>query len=139
MLIIAEDIDGEALATLVVNKIRGSLRIAAVKAPGFGDRRKAMLEEPLRQIVGNAGLEPGVILQRVKEGKDDFGFNARNEEYENLYKTGIIDPTKVTRSALENAASIGGLLLTTEVVITDEPEPESAAPAMGGPGMGGMM
>ena len=302
LLIISEDLDGEALATLVVNKIRGALKICAVKAPGFGDRRKAMLEdiailtggaviseergyrldnttldllgraekitvdkdnttivngggeaveikarisqirtqienttsdydkeklqerlaklaggvavlyigaatevemkekkarvedalnatraaveegivpgggvalvrmiksllpgkggindnflkgdvgvgvsivrrcleEPLRQIVANAGLEPGVILAKVLEGEADFGFNARTEVYENLYASGIIDPTKVTRSALENAASIAGLLLTTECVITDEPEESGPAMGGGGGGMGGM-
>jgi chaperonin GroEL len=95
------------------------------------------LEEPLRQIVANAGLEGAVILQKVIEGKADFGYNARSEQYENLYESGVIDPTKVTRSALENATSIAGLLLTTECVITDEPEEKSAA-AMPNPGMGGM-
>ncbi len=295
LLIISEDIDGEALATLVVNKIRGSLKVAAVKAPGFGDRRKAMLEdiailtggtliseergfklenadlsylgkaekvtidkdnttivngsgkkaditarvnqikaqiesttsdydkeklqerlaklaggvavlyigaatememkekkdrvddalhatraaveegivpgggvayiraiasiekltgsnedettgiaivkraleEPLRQIVANAGLEGSIIVQKVREGKDDFGYNARTDKYENLYAAGVIDPTKVTRVALENAASIAGMLLTTECVIADIKEDKPAMPAMPG-GMGGM-
>jgi chaperonin GroEL len=95
------------------------------------------LEEPLRIIVANAGLEGAVILQKVMEGKGDFGFNARSEQFENLYESGVIDPTKVTRSALENAASIAGLLLTTECVITDEPEEKSGA-QMPNPGMGGM-
>lgn len=297
LLILAEDVDGEALATLVVNKIRGALKIAAVKAPGFGDRRKAMLEdiailtggtviseergfklenatpdmlgtaekitidkdnttivngagshedikarvnqikaqietttsdydkeklqerlaklaggvavlyvgaasevemkekkdrvddalaatraaieegivpgggvalvragqvlasmkgenedettgmaivaraieEPLRQIVENAGLEGSVVVAKVKEGKGDFGFNAKNDEYQNMYEAGIIDPTKVTRVALENAASVAGLLLTTEATITDIPKDEPAMPAMPGGGMGGMM
>ena len=214
LLIISEEVDGEALATLVVNKLRGSLKIAAVKAPGFGDRRKAMLEdiailtggtviseeagltlegatlemlgtaekvsieegfvagggvalvraingieslkginqdeetgikivrraieEPLRQIVANAGGEGSVVVNKVKEGKDDFGYNAKSEQYENMFSAGIIDPTKVTRVALENAASVAGMLLTTECVITDINKDEPAMPPMGG-GMPGMM
>lgn len=294
MLIIAEDVDGEALATLVVNRLRGSLKIAAVKAPGFGDRRKEMLEdiailtnavvisedkglrladaklemlgeaekvsidkdnttivngagekaqiekrvaqinaqienstsdydreklqerkaklaggvavlyvgaptetemkekkdrvedalsatraaveegiipgggvayvrslaalenlkgdnddettgmhivmraieEPLRQIVANAGLDGAVVVQKVREGKGDFGYNARTNKYENLLQSGVIDPTKVTRVALENASSIAGMVLTTECVMVDEKE-ENPAPAAN-PGMGGM-
>jgi chaperonin GroEL len=299
LIIIAEDLDGEALATLVVNKIRGSLKVAAVKAPGFGDRRKAMLEdiaaltggtviseekgyklesaelthlgqaekitvdkdnttiingfgkpedikqrineiktaieittsdydkeklqerlaklsggvavlyigaasevemkekkdrvddalhatraaveegivagggvafiraiealanlkgdnedentgiqivkraveEPLRQICENAGVEGSIVVQKVKEGKADFGYNARTDKYENLIAAGVIDPTKVSRVALENAASIASMLLTTECVLADEPEEDkgqAAMPPMGG-GMGGMM
>ena len=295
LLIISEDLEGEALATLVVNKIRGTLKVAAVKAPGFGDRRKAMLEdiavltngtviseergfklenatvsylgtakkvvidkdnttivegsgkteeikkrineikaqidkttsdydkeklqerlaklsggvavikigasteiemkekkarvedalhatraaveegivagggvalvraidaldklegdnmdqttgvkivqkaleEPLRQIVNNAGLEGSVVLQKVREGKDDYGFNAATEKYENLVKSGVIDPTKVTRTALENAASVSSLLITTEAVVYEKKEKEAPAPPMPG-GMGGM-
>ena len=298
LVIIAEDLEGEALATLVVNKLRGTLKVAAIKAPGFGDRRKEMLqdiavltagtviseeqgyklenadlsylgtaasitidkdnttvvggkgekenitnrvnqiksqienttsdydreklqerlaklsggvavlyvgaatevemkekkdrvddalhatraaveegivpgggvayvraieslenlkginedettgiqiikraiEEPLRQIVINSGIEGSIVVQKIKEGTGDFGFNARTEVYENLFAAGVIDPTKVSRVALENAASIAGMLLTTECVVADRPEPKSAAGAPGGMpgGMGGM-
>jgi chaperonin GroEL len=98
---------------------------------------KRALEEPLRQIVANAGGEGSIVIQKVKEGKEDFGFNARTEVYENLFAAGVIDPTKVTRVALENAASIAGMLLTTECVLSEIKE---EAPAGGGmnPGMGGM-
>jgi len=95
------------------------------------------LEEPLRQITANAGLEGSIVVQRVKEGKGNFGFNAQTEEYGDLIEQGVIDPTKVTRTALENAASVSGLLLTTESVIADLPEKEAPMPA-GAPGMGGM-
>jgi chaperonin GroEL len=96
------------------------------------------LEAPLRVIVENAGIEGSIVVQKVKEGKADFGFNARTEQYENLLKSGVIDPAKVSRIALENASSIASMLLTTECVIADKPEPKSAAPAMPGGGMGGM-
>jgi chaperonin GroEL len=297
LMIIAEDVDGEALSTLVVNKIRGALKVSAVKAPGFGDRRKAMLEdiailtngtviseergftleaatvemlgssekivtdkdnttiingegdsdsikarvnqikaqiesttsdydreklqerlaklaggvavlyvgaasememkekkdrvddalaatraaveegivagggvaivrsakklekltgenddeqtginiieraleEPLRQIVANAGMEGSVIVSKVKDGKNDFGFNAKTEKFENLMKAGIIDPAKVVRVALQHAASVAGMLLTTECVISDIPEETPPMPPMGGGGMPGMM
>src|SRR5258707_4226037 len=100
---------------------------------------KRALEEPLRQIVANSGLEGSIIVQKVKEGKADFGFNARTEVYENLLKAGVIDPTKVTRIALQNAASIAGMVLTTECVIADKPKKEEAHAHPGGaPGMGGM-
>ena len=298
LMIIAEDVDGEALSTLVVNKLRGALKVAAVKAPGFGDRRKAMLEdiailtnatvvseergfklestsidmlgtcekvvidkdnttivngsgdkndikarvsqiksqiesstsdydkeklqerlaklaggvavlyvgaasevemkekkdrvddalaatraaveegivpgggiaiiraaktlskvkgdnddeqtginiieraveEPIRQIVENAGLEGSVVVSKIKDGKDDFGFNAKHEKYENMLKAGIIDPAKVVRVALENASSVAGMLLTTECVISEIPSKEDTPmPPMGGGGMPGMM
>ena len=94
------------------------------------------IEAPLRQIMHNAGLEGAVILQKVREGKGDYGFNARTGQYENFFEAGVIDPAKVTRVALENAASIAGMFLTTECVITDKKEEN--APAMPAPGMGGM-
>src|SRR5438132_1309345 len=192
LLIIAEDVDGEALATLVVNNIRGILKTTAVKAPGFGDRRKAMLEdiailtggtviaeelglklenatlkdlgranlknlkgdnpdqeagikivlraleEPLRQIVGNAGEEGSVVLNKVAEGKTNFGFNAQTGEYGDLVEMGVVDPTKVARFALQNAASVASLLLTTEAMVAELPKEEKGMGGGGGGGMGGM-
>jgi chaperonin GroEL len=117
-----------------IGKMKGS---NGDEATGIAIVRRA-LEEPLRQIVANAGIEGSIVVQKVKEGKDDFGFNARTEVYEKMLAAGVIDPTKVSRVALENAASIAGMLLTTECVIADKPEPKSAAPAMPG-GMGGGM
>ena len=100
---------------------------------------KRAIEEPLRQIVANAGLEGAIIVQKVKEGEGDFGYNARTDSYENLFETGVIDPAKVSRVALENAASVAGMFLTTECAIADIPEKEPAVPAGSGAGMGGMM
>ena len=101
---------------------------------------KRAIEEPLRQIVANAGVEGAVVVQKVKDGEGDFGYNARTGVYENMHAAGVIDPAKVTRVALENAASIAGMFLTTECVIADKKEENPApmqAPGMGG--MGGMM
>ncbi len=98
---------------------------------------KRAIEEPLRQIVNNAGLEGAVVVNEVRNGKGDFGYNARTDKYENLFETGVIDPAKVTRVALENAASIAGMFLTTECVIAEKKEEVPTAPAA--PGMGGMM
>lgn len=99
---------------------------------------KRAIEEPLRQIAYNAGVEGAVVVNKVREGKGDFGYNARKDIYEDLKKAGVIDPKKVTRVALENAASIAGMFLTTECVLVEEKKEEPAAPAMGG-GMPGMM
>jgi chaperonin GroEL len=100
---------------------------------------KRAIEEPLRQIVANAGKEGAVVVQKVREGKDDFGYNARTDEYENLYAAGVVDPAKVCRVALENAASIAGMFLTTECVITEKKEDNPAPQMPMGGGMGGMM
>ena len=98
------------------------------------------VEEPLRQIVENAGMEGSVIVAKVIEGKEDFGFNAKTDTFEGLYKAGVIDPAKVVRVAIENAASVAGMLLTTECVISDIPEENPPMPPMGaGGGMPGMM
>ena len=100
---------------------------------------KRAIEEPIRQIVENAGTDGSVVVQKIKEGKADFGYNARSDIYENLFEAGVIDPTKVTRVALENASSIAGMFLTTECVLADEKEDEPAMPMGGAPGMGGGM
>ncbi|MDO4933730.1 MAG: chaperonin GroEL, partial [Prevotella sp.] len=97
------------------------------------------IEEPLRQIVTNAGGEGAVVVQKVREGEGDFGYNARTDVYEDMRKAGVIDPAKVSRVALENAASIAGMFLTTECLIVDKPEDKPAMPMGGAPGMGGMM
>lgn len=113
-----------------ISKMKGSNND---EATGISIVRRA-LEEPLRQIVANAGIEGSIVVQKVKEGKDDFGFNARTEVYEKMLAAGVIDPTKVSRVALENAASIAGMLLTTECVIADKPEPKAPAAPGGMPG-----
>ena len=121
--------------------IRAAQKLEGVKPENEDEKlgieiiRRAV-EEPLRMIVENAGLEGSVVVNEVKNGKGDYGYNARAEKYENLFQSGVIDPAKVTRVALENAASIAGMLLTTECVLCDIKEPEPAAPA--NPGMGGM-
>jgi len=126
--------------------LRASLELKKVKATTSEqvgvDIMKRALEGPIRQICANAGVESSIIVQKVLEGKNDFGYDARNDEYVNMFKAGIIDPAKVARVAVENAASISGLLLTTEAAITDQPEDDppmpGGAPDMGMGGMGGM-
>lgn len=114
------------------SKVRGQV---ADEQTGMAIVRRA-LEEPVRILTANAGIDGSIVVQKIKEGKGDYGFNARTEEYENLFKAGVIDPTKVSRVALENAASIAGMLLTTEAVVADKPKKEEphthAAPGMGG-------
>ena len=115
-------------------KVRGQI---ADEQTGMAIVRRA-LEEPIRILTANAGIDGSIVVQKIKEGNGDFGFNARTEVYENLFKAGVIDPTKVSRVALENAASIAGMLLTTEAVIADKPKPESAGGHAPAPDMGGM-
>ncbi len=96
------------------------------------------IEEPLRQIANNAGFEGSVVIERVKAEKGSFGYNAEKNEYEDLFAAGVIDPTKVVRLALQNAASVAGLMLTTEAMIAEKPEEKAETPMPGGGGMGGM-
>jgi chaperonin GroEL len=120
-----------------LEKLKGALN--ADEATGIAIVRRA-IEEPLRQIVANCGIEGSIVVQNIKEGEADYGFNARTEVYENMFKAGVIDPTKVARVALENAASIAGMLLTTECVIADRPKEEvgGGGHSHGNPDMGGM-
>ena len=118
-----------------LEKLKGALN--ADEATGIAIVRRA-IEEPLRQIVANCGIEGSIVVQNIKEGEADYGFNARTEVYENMFKAGVIDPTKVARIALENAASIAGMLLTTECVIADRPKEEAGHNHGGAPDMGGM-
>ena len=118
--------------------------VKALLADAEGDEKTGIqivvkaLEEPVRQIAANAGVEGSVIINKIREGAGDFGYNARTDEYVNMFEAGVIDPTKVSRVALVNAASVAGMFLTTECAIADIPEP-AAAPAMPAGGMGGMM
>ena len=118
-----------------LEKLKGALN--ADEATGIAIVKRA-IEEPLRQIVANCGIEGSIVVQNIKEGEGDYGFNARTEVYENMFKAGVIDPTKVARVALENAASIAGMLLTTECVIADRPKEDGGHNHGGAPDMGGM-
>jgi chaperonin GroEL len=118
-----------------LTKLAG-LKATGDQATGIEIVRKA-LEEPLRQIANNAGVEGSVVVNTVREGKENFGYNAATNEYGDMVKFGVVDPAKVTKSALRNAASVASMMLTTEAIITEIPEPKSA-PAGGPGGMGGM-
>src|SRR5438132_9383103 len=130
-------VPGGGVALLRASKVFAHLKLGGDEAVGVSIIRRA-LEEPLRQIAGNAGQEGAVVVGRVRELKDDEGFNALTDTYENLVKAGVIDPAKVVRSALQNASSIASLLLTTEALICEIPEEKKEAPMPGGGGMGGM-
>jgi chaperonin GroEL len=121
-------VPGGGIALLRAQKALDELRAEGDRAQGVAVVRRAM-EEPLRQIVTNAGWEASVVVNKVKEGKDDFGFNAQTEKFENLMKAGVIDSTKVVRVALQNAASVAGLLITTEAAVATKPEKKKAPAA----------
>src|SRR5262249_39998892 len=125
-------VPGGGVALLRAQKKLDELSFTGERAQGVATVRRA-IEEPLRQIAANAGLEPSVVVSKIKEGKDDFGLNAANEKFENLLKVGVIDSTKVVRMALQNAASVAGMMITTEAAIADKPEKKKAA-AGGGHG-----
>jgi chaperonin GroEL len=124
------------VALLRASKALDSLKLEHDQQMGVDIVRRS-IESPLRWIAQNAGVEGSIVVQKVKEGKDAFGYNAATDEYEDLVKAGVIDPTKVVRSALQNAASIASLLLTTEAMVSEIPEDKKEAPAAPG-GMGGM-
>jgi chaperonin GroEL len=130
-------VPGGGVALIRASAVLEKLRVSDEERYGVSIVRRA-IEEPLRWIANNAGAEGAIVLDKVKNGKGSFGFNAFSEEYEDLLKAGIIDPTKVVRTALQNAASVAGLLLTTESMVAEKPEEKSSAPAMPGGGMGGM-
>jgi len=130
-------VPGGGVALIRASAVLEKLRVSEEERYGVSIVKRA-IEEPLRWIATNAGAEGAIVLDKVKNGKGGFGYNAYSEEYEDLMKAGIIDPTKVVRTALQNAASVAGLLLTTEAMVAEKPEEKSAAPAMPGGGMGGM-
>jgi chaperonin GroEL len=131
-------VPGGGVALIRASAVLDKLNVSDDERFGVKIVKKA-IEEPLRWIANNAGAEGSIVLDKVKGGKGSFGFNAASEEYEDLLKAGIIDPTKVVRTALLNAASVAGLLLTTEAMVAEKPEEKSSAPAMPPGGMGGMM
>jgi chaperonin GroEL len=129
-------IPGGGVALLRTIKALNDVKVSDNQLVGVKIMRRA-LEEPIRQIATNAGVEPSIVVNNVINEKGDYGYDARRDEYVNMFKAGIIDPTKVARVAVENAASIAGLLLTTEAAVTEIPEDEAPMPPMD-PGMGGM-
>jgi chaperonin GroEL len=128
---------GGGIALIRTAKVIDALKLEGDEAIGAQIVRRA-IEHPLRQLCANAGVEGAVVVGNVIGGKTSYGYNVATGQYEDLVKAGVVDPTKVTRTALQNAASIAGLLLTTEAIITEIPEKKEPAPAPGGGGMGGM-